>query len=178
MKKGLFITKRIFCGALFVTVLVALPLIVFTLLTSKVNIFGIQSFVVLTGSMSPALPPGSVVFTQTRPSYNVGDVISFASEGVTITHRVVEITPDGYVTRGDANNTTDPDTVATSAIVGVSVFSLPHVGNFVLFLRTTPGFVLFVIVPGLLFIFFELWNIKNHIVDHTRKKVIEEMSIA
>ncbi len=62
---------------------------------------------VTTGSMAPTLPPGSL-FVAVRHTADVGEVVMFdAPDGTPIVHRVVDITPEGLVTRGDANADTD-----------------------------------------------------------------------
>lgn len=65
---------------------------------------------VTTGSMEPGLPPGSLVLAlpgQAGP----GDIVVFqAEDGGQVVHRVVESTPEGLVTQGDANDRTDQAT--------------------------------------------------------------------
>ncbi len=71
---------------------------------------------VLTGSMRPGIQPGDAVVTTSVPvgSLHKGDVIVFRPPGQTLArvHRIYSISPakDGVavVTKGDANNTTDP----------------------------------------------------------------------
>ena len=69
-----------------------------------------------TGSMSPTLEPGDgfvAVPTALDSSVEAGDVIVFDAEeiddGGLVTHRVVEVTDQGYITQGDANPVTDQD---------------------------------------------------------------------
>lgn len=99
-----------------------------------------------TGSMEPTLEPGdgfvaipSPVASDPEP----GDVVVFDAQeiegGGLTTHRIVEETDRGYVTRGDANPFTDQDgpespvqdaqVVATVAQPGGSVLAIPHVGS-------------------------------------------------
>ncbi len=66
-----------------------------------------------TGSMQPTLAPGDG-FVAVPPALSgdlgPGDVVTFRSRtdgGRLTTHRIVERTPDGFVTRGDANPFTD-----------------------------------------------------------------------
>ena len=171
-------------------------MVVLTLITSKTDVLGgIRSFVVLTGSMEPVLPVGSIVFTQKNPGYQgdavvspikddqarygAGDVIAFDQGGRTVTHRIVgtEDTKDqvNYRTRGDANNTNDGDLVTQQKVIGKQFFSVPYVGKFVVFLKTIPGFVVLIVIPGVLYIGFELWHIKKEIEKQTEKKVLSRM---
>ncbi len=164
-----------------VSVLVMLPLVVFTLISSKTDkIVGIKSFVVLTGSMEPNISVGSVVYTKPNSTYSVGDVIAFNQGGRTITHRIVGVKPlkasgVSYTTKGDANNATDSDTVSSEKIVGKQMFSIPYLGKFIVFLSTAKGFVLFIVSPIIVFVLFELWNIKKEMEKQIEAKLFKEM---
>ncbi len=71
---------------------------------------------VLTGSMRPGIQPGDAVVTHSVPvtSLHKGDVIVFRPPGEKLArvHRIYSIKPDkggvAVVTKGDANNITDP----------------------------------------------------------------------
>jgi signal peptidase len=154
-----------------------MPLIVFLLLTSKLPVAGLRSFVVLTGSMEPKIPVGSIVLVNTQkrspiispipgpslPIYRIGQVISFIRRNETVTHRIVSVKPNGsgvsYITRGDANNVDDIDPVQQADIIGNQFTQIETIGKFVLYLKTLPGFFLFIILPGLAYICIEIVNI-------------------
>ncbi len=98
---------------------------------------GFKPVEVYSGSMVPTLGVGSIAFD--RPvagrSVRVGDVITFQdpyTKGRLITHRVIRIfhTKHGlaYRTKGDANATRDPWTIALPDRVGSVSFSVPYVG--------------------------------------------------
>jgi signal peptidase len=82
--------------------------------------FGLQRYVIVSGSMSGTYDRGSLVFDEVVPvgALRVGDVITYrppAEAGVDhpITHRIAEIVHDRtgstvYRTRGDANPAADP----------------------------------------------------------------------
>lgn len=99
-----------------------------------------------TGSMSPRLEPGDgfvAVPTQLDGSIEEGDVIVYEAEiiegGGLTTHRVVDKTNQGYITKGDANPFTDQDNdeppvkrgqvVAKSLQVNGYVVVIPHLGT-------------------------------------------------
>ncbi|WP_181784056.1 signal peptidase I [Pseudonocardia pini] len=99
---------------------------------------GGTSLTVLTGSMEPTLPVGSVVVLKPIDAAQVkpGDVLNFtdreAASGRTrvVTHRVVEVLPGpGFVTRGDANPANDPEPVAAQDVHGVLWYDVPYVGT-------------------------------------------------
>ncbi len=161
-------------------VLVIIPIVAFTLITSKTDkLAGIKSFVVLTGSMEPGISTGSVIFTKPSEAYKKGEVIAFNKDGKTITHRIVDaqITNGAfeYTTRGDANNANDSEAVLGASVVGQQVFALPYLGKIILFLSTSKGFVVFIVTPIILFVLLELWNIKKELEKSIEKKLVEKM---
>jgi signal peptidase I len=98
-------------------------------------LLGWGSFVVLTGSMEPAIPVGSIVVTRPTPTSQLrpGDVVTFHAEGYPlVTHRVVrlELSTSGWGirTRGDANPVEDVWTVGGGDLVGTVVATVPRVG--------------------------------------------------
>jgi signal peptidase len=97
-----------------------------------------------TGSMAPQLQPGDgfLAVPAALTSTAVGDVVVFdaavVNDGALTTHRVVDATPEGYVTRGDANRFTDQEgreppvvdaqVVAEVVQVGGLVVPIPKLG--------------------------------------------------
>lgn len=157
-----------------------LPIVVFTMVTGQNgSLFGIRSFVVLTGSMTPAIPVGSLVYTVPAATYQTGDIISFTKGDVTVTHRIVEVVEgDGgmaYRTQGDANNTPDTALVLGGDVIGKEIIQFPWIGTVISWLRTVPGFLIGIIMPGVMVILLELWKIKQEIEKATEKRLLEKM---
>ena len=104
--------------------------------------------IVRSASMSPAIQAGdAIVIWPTSGTPNVGDVVSYEVQGELVTHRVVEIRPDGVITKGDANREADlgrPD----RHVRGRMVVRLPFLGWFLAFLRRPGGWLLLVILPA------------------------------
>lgn len=124
------------------------------------------AFTVLSGSMEPAIGTGSVVFVAETPAEQVQerDVITYRDDGGNlITHRVIEKHQAGdsvrFVTKGDANDAPDGEPVYRDNLVGTVLFSIPWIGYVVAFGNTTAGYVTLVLVPIMLFIFNELWEL-------------------
>jgi signal peptidase len=99
-----------------------------------------------TGSMQPTLAPGDGFVAIPAPvagAIGTGDVVTFDAQeiqgGGLTTHRVVEETERGYITRGDNNPFTDQDggepvvqdadVVAKALQVGGGVVVIPHLGT-------------------------------------------------
>ena len=55
-------------------------------------------------------------------------MISFNVNDRSMIHRIAEVTEDGFVTKGDANATTDSAIVSRENIDGVGVMAVPYVG--------------------------------------------------
>ncbi|MBR4767455.1 MAG: signal peptidase I [Lachnospiraceae bacterium] len=122
------------------------------------SLFGVTPMVVVTDSMKPYIAGGDMIIDLKCGPEEVGegDVISFfdptrAKKEVVITHRVegIEETESGrfFITKGDANNATDPVHVPESLLVGRYYRTIPFIGQAVLFMRTPIGIVVTVIIP-------------------------------
>lgn len=91
-----------------------------------VNVFGRSLLTVVTGSMEPSLHTGDYIYVKKVPAdeLEVGDIITFRSEesdvsGKLVTHRIIEITPEGnFVTKGDANTIADSKRIRQDQIIG------------------------------------------------------------
>ena len=110
------------------------------------TVLGFTAAVVVTGSMSPAIEPGDLVVCRRAADYGEDDVIMFRSGASLVTHRIVGDTPDGFTTRGDANNVADIEPVQHGAIVGKVVFTVPRIGLFIEKLRTPLGMTVLVLI--------------------------------
>jgi len=132
-------------------------------LISGVRIFGIEVFGVLTGSMEPTYPVGSLLYVRAvEPGdLQVNDVITFSiSPDITATHRIVEIVPDEktpglvqYRTKGDANGTADASLVVAGSVIGKVFFALPGLGHWASCIQEPPGICAAILVCGLLMAF-------------------------
>ena len=158
-----------------------LAIAVFMLFSSKTAIFGLRSFVVVSGSMEPAIRLGSIVLTKSATNYKTGDVVSFNNKaGQTVTHRIMEtkISPDGqsFILKGDANNTADGEEVKKREVIGKVYLAIPYLGRMVAFLRTLPGFLFLIIIPSVIFIGWEIINIKREMEKEIEKKIRRKMA--
>lgn len=122
--------------------------------------------IVLTDSMYPQIHSGDLILCRTAQETEiaVGDVIAFfdpARNGTSVvTHRVIEVTEqDGapaWRTQGDANNTADSALVPASKLVGVYRYRIAGAGNVAMFMQTTQGLILCVVVPILLLVGYDM----------------------
>ncbi|PAB59971.1 signal peptidase I [Anaeromicrobium sediminis] len=154
----------------FLVLLIFLAL--FTMIQGKRNptyipsIVGYKLLSVLTGSMRPVLEPGDmIVIKEINPEdIKEKDVITYRmNKDTLVTHRVVEIiNEDGnllFRTKGDANNTEDFELIKSEQIIGTLSFNIPKGGYISNFAKSPKGFVLFILVPIILLIAYELKSI-------------------
>lgn len=140
--------------------------------------FHINTYIVLSGSMEPMIHTGSVAYIDENDTdVTVGDVITFKLEnGEYVTHRIVEETEDGqYVTKGDANDVVDLNTVSKEQVVGTYMTSIPKVG-FVLSKKDKllPLAIVWIVVLNLLAILFEKFAAYDFTGDSEEEPVKEE----
>lgn len=85
---------------------------------------------VISGSMEPTIKVGDLVVINTNDKdIKENDVITYASpNGSLVTHRVTESSSNGFITKGDANNTVDEKIVNKNNIVGKYTFRIPYFG--------------------------------------------------
>ena len=137
--------------------------IVFAFLIAGIRILGFEVFGVLTGSMEPTYPTGSLIYVKdVDPSeLRVNDVITFSiSPNVIATHRIVEIVPDEqyptivrYRTKGDANKDVDASLVSAGNIIGKAMFAVPQLGYLASYIQQPPGIYVAILVCGLMIAF-------------------------
>lgn len=112
-------------GLLVVTIV--LPLVV-----------GGHRYTILTGSMKPTYPPGTLVVVRPEDPVElaVGDPITYqirSGQPEVVTHRIVQVRRSadgeiGFITRGDANQVDDEQIVRPEQVRGAVWYSIPYLG--------------------------------------------------
>lgn len=130
------------------------------------SVLGITPMVVLSGSMSGDadghIEIGDLIFVSKVDveDLKTGDVIAFKEGAVVVTHRIVEIQKvDGelrFVTKGDANNANDRWPVTEDRLLGICKARIPQMGNVALFLQTPLGMVVFIGLPLVAFVVYDI----------------------
>lgn len=146
------------------------------------SIFGVKFYIVQTDSMSLSennkdmdvhFNAGDIVIIKNVDdprALQAGDVIAFMSTnsvsyGETVTHMIREVkkTEDGkvlgYVTYGTNTGTDDEALVEPEYVLGAYSGKLPGVGNFFAFVKSTPGYIVCILVPFLLLILYNGVNV-------------------
>ena len=154
------LAKRALSGALALVLVCVVALAAFSVVGPA---FGWHVNVVLSGSMEPAVHTGDVIIT--RPvapgQVAVGEIILFrpARGESFVAHRVVAVTRDPdlqFVTKGDANNGSDPSPVLPAQLAGVLFLEIPYLYYVFLLIRTPPGLAVTICIPALVLIAFEV----------------------
>lgn len=117
------------------------------------RIFGIEIYGILTGSMDPACPTGSLVYVKSvnPESLQDKDIVTFQKGNLVITHRVVknDVQKEELITKGDANNANDIQPVAYKQIKGKVALTVPLLGYLALRLNSAAGISVCVIILAL-----------------------------
>jgi signal peptidase len=124
----------------------------------------IQARVVLTGSMSPTINSGDIVFLDPSKTNlpKEGDIVTYTGrrfDGTAVgsfTHRSIGgDATSGFILKGDANLNPDVQRVKPVDIVGKVVFVIPLIGQFL-----TPA-KLFTLIPFIFILWLIVDRIKN-----------------
>lgn len=115
-----------------------------------------RAYVVTSGSMEPAIKTGSIIVTKAKPSYKIGDIVTFKNNGNVVTHRIMGMDEGSITTKGDANSSPDFTATARDDIIGRSFIIVPYVGWVIDFAKTPRGFVALIVIPASIIIYEEL----------------------
>ena len=186
-KEKTSVTHRVLTivGTVLCIILIPILLINITLIAkSYINkdevpsIGGTFPLIVLTDSMYPDIKSGDLIICNTAEAEDVkvNDVISFfdpAGNGTSIvTHRVIEIVEeDGEIlfrTRGDNNNTEDKELVPAENLVGVYKMRIAGAGHIAMFMQSTTGLIVCVVLPIILLVGYDL--VRRRIYEKSKKE--------
>jgi signal peptidase len=102
------------------------------------RVAGATPYTILTGSMRPSLPPGTLVVVKPRPvdQLRAGDVVTYQLESgkpAVVTHRITQVSTNlkgerSFTTKGDANNVADQNPVRAAQIRGTLLYAVPKLG--------------------------------------------------
>lgn len=184
-KKVLNISLRVVTWLLVAFTVFMMIFTIFTVATVDKNdrsIFGFKFYIVRTDSMSLSeknkdmdvhFNAGDIILIKnlddTR-NLQAGDIIAFMSTnsisyGETVTHMIREVKKTeegkllGYVTFGTNTDTDDEALVEPEYVLGAYAGKLPGVGNFFAFVKSTPGYIICILVPFLLLILYNGVNV-------------------
>lgn len=171
MKKALKIIKNVI---VWVIVIIAVLMMIFTVVSVATfnradrSLFGYKAFIVMSDSMSKTdFKAGDLVLVKEVDPQTLkeGDIIAYTSQnsanyGETVTHKIRKIVTDengqpGFVTYGTTTDTDDETIVTYPYVIGKYNKTIPKAGTFFHFLKTTPGYIVCILIPFLALILFE-----------------------
>ena len=155
-------------------VILAVGMMVFTVISVSTfdradrKLFGYKAFIVLSDSMSKTdFNAGDLVLVKEvdPATLQEGDIIAYTSQntanyGETVTHKIRSLTTDasgepGVITYGTTTDTDDETVVTYPYVLGKYSSHIPKVGTFFQFLKSTPGYIVCILVPFLVLILLE-----------------------
>lgn len=141
----------------------------------------IKSFVVLSGSMSPKIGTGSVVFVIPQKNYSVGDVITFGQVSKTqtpTTHRIVDSRvvngEQWFITKGDANNANDGKEITKGDILGRVFLFIPLLGYVINFARNPVVFISIIVLCAAIIIVEQVKSIAKELKKEEKETKVEQ----
>lgn len=154
MKKALNTLKKVWNV---ISTIVVVLVVIFAVLLIGVRLFGVQVYSVISGSMEPEYPVGSLIYVkEVDPSeIEVNDVITYVLPSETpSTHRVVRIDEENqlFYTKGDANETEDGAPVHFKNLIGTPVFKIPYLGYVAYYIQHPPGMYIAIAAGAVLLI--------------------------
>ena len=185
VKKIMSLATKILTWLLVVFTVCMMVFTIFSVTTVGKNersIFGHRFYIVLTDSMSLSehnkdmdihIDAGDIVIIKNlkdATTLQAGDIIAFmsmneTSYGETVTHMIREVKKTesgrvlGYVTFGTNTNTDDEALVEPEYVLGKYATRLPGVGNFFVFMKSTPGYITCILIPFILLILYNGMNV-------------------
>lgn len=97
------------------------------------KLFGYNPLVVISGSMEPTLKVGGLLYYEEIDinDFKEKDILVYELKDHIISHRVVEHLDNGFITKGDANNSYDSSIVSNNQVLGRGTnWSIPLLGYY------------------------------------------------
>ena len=171
MKKVINIVKQILVWLVVILAVLVMAYTVVSVNTFNRNdrsLLGYKAYVVTSDSMSKTdFDAGDLILVkEVDPStLKEGDIITYISQnaesfGETITHKIRSLTTDasgnpGFITYGTTTDKDDQTIVTYPYVLGKYEKSIPNVGEFFLFLKTTQGYFVCIFIPFMLLILYQ-----------------------
>lgn len=167
-------------------------LLIFYIVMSQINANNdkyrpkISLYTIVSPSMNPVINVYDVVvnYKVSNPSkIQIGDIITYvsasaSSDGMTITHRVIEVQQldDGtfqYLTQGDNNESPDSLYITYDQVLGKEIMIIPKLGKLQFLIANKKGWLFLLLIPIALYIFRDSYQLFK---TFALKKKVEELS--
>lgn len=193
-KKVLSITGNV----IFYAVIVLILLFAFSNIKTKkaddiATLFGRGYVAILTDSMKGEFEEGDLIFVKVlneeeKKELDINDVITFwdftlvnpytGENGAFNTHRIVDIDRDTwqFQTKGDNEEQVDTDWKTLDQVKALYVGKAKNVGKAIGYLQSSKGMLLFIVLPTILFLGYELFLFIRVLLKANAEKVEEKLS--
>lgn len=116
-----------------VTLMLANTFFIYNLIFEKsilTKIFGFGILIVNSGSMNPEISVGELIIIKEKDSYKVGDIVTISVDNeYLVTHRIIDVKDNKYITKGDNNNCIDEKDIEYQEIEGKVIFHSKLLGK-------------------------------------------------
>lgn len=163
-----------------ISTLIVAVIVLLAVVLAGSRLMGVRVFSVLSGSMEPNYPTGSLIFVREVDPFTLaeGDVITFMLDEDTVaTHRIVDVVPDEadpsvvrFQTKGDANDAPDGSLVHYKNVIGSPVFCVPQLGYVMNYVQNPPGLYVAIAVFAVLLLLMLLPDLIFGDKDGEKKK--------
>ena len=144
------------------------------------TVFGIAPFAVttddMTGEDEGCFGDGALIFVdiltdEEKQSLEVGDVVTFRWEGAFVTYRIRSVERDeetglitSVTTMGDnvSSDVSEPVPVPIEDVVGIHTGGIEGLGAFAMFLQTPVGVLVFVGIPVVAYVIYDILRVTLH----------------
>lgn len=157
--------------------MVTIILLILQFLLVGVRLLGYTPYAIISGSMEPVYPVGSVVYVKKA---EIEDIIEdtpityvLNEDLVVVTHRVVEVDKEQelFTTKGDSNNTNDAKPVHYNNVLGIVEYSLPYLGYVSVYIKSRKGIILIISV----FILMTIGSLIKILLDDKEKERLKRI---
>lgn len=96
-------------------------------------LWGKKPLVVISGSMEPILKVGGILYYEqiNIDDFKVDDILVYQLNDHIVSHRILKIDKDGFITKGDNNSSADSYIVYKENIIGKGTnWSIPYIGYY------------------------------------------------
>ena len=155
--KGIKILINILLDILIFILVIGIAFALYGFIQTKImkkaygNYFGYTYFQILTGSMENTIKIDDMVIVKITDKIEKDDIVSYKDGNSIITHRVIEVLDDSYITKGD-NNNVDDGMIEKDKVIGKVVYTGKKWGKIKKFILEP-----FVIIPFIAMIVLFSW---------------------
>lgn len=151
---------------------------------SVARLAGFTPLMVETQSMAPTFNAGDLIIIKACDPADLkeGDIITFHTiinnEYALNTHRIDSINDSNgyreYVTKGDNNDIADTHIILDADIVGKYVTKASGLGKVMMFLSSSTGFLIVIVLPMLLFFIYQVYHLVMVSINLKKAIAVEE----